>query len=66
MQHVPLFVIIKEGVAAGKNPRLLLSYIASFAARGDSILITTFITLWVLQYAKDIRMHSFIIFLFCH
>ena len=49
--------IIWEGlfVAPAKRPSLILAYISGFVARGDSILITTFITLWVSQQMIDIH-----------
>ncbi|KAL0478648.1 vacuolar basic amino acid transporter [Acrasis kona] len=46
-KNVNLFQILKQGIVAAKDPLVLLSYAASFVARGDSVLITTFITLWV-------------------
>eukprot|EP01126_Amoeba_proteus_P042452 TRINITY_DN4614_c0_g2_i2.p1 TRINITY_DN4614_c0_g2~~TRINITY_DN4614_c0_g2_i2.p1 ORF type:complete len:241 (+),score=30.90 TRINITY_DN4614_c0_g2_i2:257-979(+) len=49
-KHATLYVTIREGILAAKNPRIVLSYLASFAARGDSIIITSFLTLWIQQY----------------
>eukprot|EP01127_Copromyxa_protea_P001602 TRINITY_DN11563_c0_g1_i1.p1 TRINITY_DN11563_c0_g1~~TRINITY_DN11563_c0_g1_i1.p1 ORF type:complete len:438 (-),score=83.85 TRINITY_DN11563_c0_g1_i1:45-1358(-) len=49
-KHSTIFVTIKEGFLAAKNPRIALSYLASFAARGDAILITTFLSLWIQKY----------------
>eukprot|EP01129_Flabellula_baltica_P006865 TRINITY_DN2628_c0_g1_i2.p1 TRINITY_DN2628_c0_g1~~TRINITY_DN2628_c0_g1_i2.p1 ORF type:complete len:384 (-),score=57.76 TRINITY_DN2628_c0_g1_i2:39-1190(-) len=43
-------VIMKEGAKSILQPKILLSYLGSFAARGDSIIITTFIVLWVQQF----------------
>ncbi len=43
--------IMKEGFVAGKNPRLALAYMSGFAARGDSEVVTTFLSLWVYQTA---------------
>jgi MFS family permease len=48
-QRKPILILIKEGMLAAKDPMVLLSYMASFVARGDAVLITTFITLWVSQ-----------------
>jgi MFS family permease len=48
-----VFTILKEGIIAAKDPMILLSYAAGFVARGDSVLITTFITLWVGQVMKE-------------
>jgi len=43
--------LVKEGffIAPAKKPSLILAYLSSFVARGDSVLITTYITLWVSQ-----------------
>lgn len=35
---------------AAKHPRIALSYVASFASRGDATVITTFLSLWVQTY----------------
>lgn len=43
--------IMKEGFLAGKNPKLALAYASGFAARGDSEVVTTFLSLWVNQTA---------------
>eukprot|EP00026_Physarum_polycephalum_P008088 Phypoly_transcript_08166.p1 GENE.Phypoly_transcript_08166~~Phypoly_transcript_08166.p1 ORF type:complete len:510 (+),score=84.93 Phypoly_transcript_08166:209-1531(+) len=43
--------IMKEGFFAGKNPKLALAYASGFAARGDSEVVTTFLSLWVYQTA---------------
>jgi MFS family permease len=42
---------MKEGLMAGRNPKLALAYASSFAARGDSAVVTTFLSLWVYQDA---------------
>ncbi len=34
---------------ARENPRIALGYLSAFASRGDLVIITTFITLWVVQ-----------------
>eukprot|EP01113_Clastostelium_recurvatum_P046970 TRINITY_DN830_c0_g1_i1.p1 TRINITY_DN830_c0_g1~~TRINITY_DN830_c0_g1_i1.p1 ORF type:complete len:523 (-),score=125.47 TRINITY_DN830_c0_g1_i1:36-1604(-) len=49
--HNSMWTIIKEGFFAGKNPVLSLAYGSGFAARGDSSIATTFLTLWVFQAA---------------
>jgi MFS family permease len=36
-----------EGIKQAKNPHVLLGYMGSFLARGDSIILTVFIPLWV-------------------
>ncbi len=34
---------------ARENPRVALGYLTAFAARGDLVIITTFVSLWVVQ-----------------
>jgi len=47
-----LYKIGKEGILAAKeNPVLALAYSAGFAGRGDSVIITTFLSLWINQAA---------------
>lgn len=36
-------------VVARENPRIALGYLTAFASRGDLVIITTFISLWVVQ-----------------
>ncbi|KAJ3245315.1 hypothetical protein HDU78_009560 [Chytriomyces hyalinus] len=43
-----------EGFTAAKDPKVLLGYIGSFLARGDTVIITLFIPLWV--YKRYIEM----------
>jgi MFS family permease len=43
-----------SGVAAARdNPRIGLAYLLAFASRGDLVIITTFIFLWVFQAGVD-------------
>lgn len=39
--------------AARENPRIGLAYLLAFASRGDLVIITTFISLWVFQAGLD-------------
>lgn len=39
--------------AAADNPRIALAYVLAFASRGDLVIITTFISLWVFQAGVD-------------
>ncbi|MDH5276035.1 MAG: MFS transporter [Gammaproteobacteria bacterium] len=42
------------GIAAARdNPRIALAYVLAFASRGDLVIITTFISLWVIQAGID-------------
>ncbi|KAF0698250.1 Aste57867_11125 [Aphanomyces stellatus] len=40
----------RAGFLAAKDTKVLLSYIGSFLARGDTIIITAFLPLWVYKY----------------
>jgi MFS family permease len=52
----PLLAGVREGLAAGRNPRIALAYASSFAARADLVMITLFLTLWVTQAASSAGM----------
>ncbi len=41
--------IIKSALRAAANPRIALSYSAAFIARGDLVILGTFLTLWATQ-----------------
>jgi len=41
--------IVREALKAAKNPRIALSYGAAFIARGDLVILGTFLTLWATQ-----------------
>ena len=43
---------------AVRNPRLALSYLTSFASRGDLVVILTFLSLWVVQEGRDAGLNS--------
>lgn len=45
----PVRTLLAEGLAAGRNPRIALSYASSFAARADMVMVTLFLTLWIVQ-----------------
>ncbi len=45
----PILVLLKEGLAAAKNRRIGLAYVAAFAARADMAIVTLFMILWVVQ-----------------
>ncbi|KAJ3209627.1 hypothetical protein HDU67_006034 [Dinochytrium kinnereticum] len=42
-----------EGVMAARNPRILLGYIGASLARGDTVIITIFLPLWVYKSYID-------------
>lgn len=51
--HVPVTQMLWEGLVAAKNPRIILAYLAGFSSRGDSIVITSFLSLWVTTYERE-------------
>jgi len=57
-RHSSILVIAKEGFLAGKDLRVSLSYVASVAARGGAILVTTFISLWIVKYETSVLKKS--------
>jgi len=52
-KHASVLSVIVDGAKAATNPRVVLAYMASFAARGDSIVLTSFLSLWVHNYESD-------------
>ncbi|KAG0228500.1 hypothetical protein BGW42_002124 [Actinomortierella wolfii] len=40
----------KYGVLAARDPRIALAYISSFVARADTVLFSSYVTLWVSDY----------------
>uniref|UniRef100_A0A6B2L3Y7 Major facilitator superfamily (MFS) profile domain-containing protein n=1 Tax=Arcella intermedia TaxID=1963864 RepID=A0A6B2L3Y7_9EUKA len=49
-KHVSYSQILTDGFLAARNPRIALSYLSSFAARGDSVVLTSLLSLWITQY----------------
>ncbi|KAF9580062.1 hypothetical protein BGW38_003440, partial [Lunasporangiospora selenospora] len=47
------FKVLKEGFIAGRDPRVALAYLSSFVARADTVLFTSYISLWVIAYGED-------------
>ncbi|KAJ3223502.1 hypothetical protein HK099_001033 [Clydaea vesicula] len=43
-------IVVKEGLYAIKDPKVLLGYVGGFLARGDTIILTLFLPLWVYKY----------------
>ncbi len=41
--------LLAEGLSAGRNPRVAVAYASAFAARGDVVVIGTYISLWISQ-----------------
>ena len=47
----PILTLLVEGVTAAANIRIGLSYISSYAARMNMVIVTLFLFLWVVQAA---------------
>ncbi len=45
----PLLATLKIGFAAGRNPRVALAYTAGLVSRADLAVVSTFLTLWLVQ-----------------
>ena len=45
--------LMKTGVRAGKNPRIALAYGAAFVSRGDLVIVSNFMSLWLFQAGID-------------
>ncbi|KAG0333964.1 hypothetical protein BG004_000616 [Podila humilis] len=48
------FKMLKYGVLAARDPRIALSYFSSFVARADTVLFTSYISLWVIHHYLDL------------
>ncbi|MFI6319622.1 MFS transporter [Nonomuraea sp. NPDC050556] len=53
--RTPLPQLIAEGVRLARDPGVALSYAASFVARADLALVASFLSLWIVDYAKAVR-----------
>lgn len=51
--HTPnrqsLLQLLRQGFGAARNPRIAVSYASAFAARGDVVVIGTYVSLWGTQ-----------------
>ena len=43
---LPFFKLMAQGIIAGRNPRIFVSFASAFAARGDVVVIGTYVSLW--------------------
>lgn len=50
---IPLPTLIREGIAAGRNPRIALAYAAAFVARGDVVVVGMYLSLWATRIGSD-------------
>ncbi|KAF8933573.1 major facilitator superfamily domain-containing protein [Dissophora ornata] len=48
------FKLLKYGVLAGRDPRIALAYFSSFVARADTVLFSSYVSLWVVQHFVDL------------
>ncbi|KAF9124175.1 hypothetical protein BGW39_008406 [Mortierella sp. 14UC] len=44
------FKLLKYGFLAARDPRVALAYMSSFVARADTVLFSSFMSLWVIHY----------------
>ncbi|KAG0345558.1 hypothetical protein BG004_003582 [Podila humilis] len=47
-------VMLKQGILAGRDPRVALAYLSSFVSRADTVLFSSYVSLWVVQYYEDL------------
>lgn len=48
-QREPLLATMRIGLSAARNPRVALSYAAAVVSRADMSVVSTFLTLWLVQ-----------------
>ena len=48
-QRQSLLTLLREGLGAARNPRIAVAYASAFAARGDVVVIGTYLSLWITQ-----------------
>jgi MFS family permease len=57
-KRIPYIQQIKEGLAEGHNPRILLAYASAFVARSDLVILGTFLVLWGIETGTDMGMET--------
>ncbi len=45
-EKLPVGELVRSGFAAARNPRIALAYACAFIARGDLVVVGTFVNLW--------------------
>ena len=45
----PLLALLRKGFGAARNPRIAVAYASAFTARGDVVVIGTYVSLWGTQ-----------------
>jgi MFS family permease len=48
-QKIPMVQLLREGFAAGRNPRVALAYVSALVSRGDNVVIGMYLSLWAQQ-----------------
>lgn len=48
-QREPLAKLLRTGLGEARNPRIAIAYASAFAARGDVVVIGTYLSLWITQ-----------------
>ncbi|KAK3814765.1 MAG: major facilitator superfamily domain-containing protein [Linnemannia gamsii] len=48
------FKLLKYGFVAARDPRVALAYLSSFVARADTVLFSSFMSLWVIHYYSSL------------
>ncbi|KAG0196468.1 hypothetical protein BGX33_001627, partial [Mortierella sp. NVP41] len=48
------FKMFKGGFIAGRDPRVALAYFSRFVARADTVLFTSYMSLWVIRHFLDL------------
>lgn len=51
--HSSLKEMILSGFVSMKDPYVVLAYLSCFAARGDSSVVTLFLSIWIQQFGAD-------------
>jgi MFS family permease len=49
-ERPPFRLLVRRGLAAGRDPGVALAYGAAFVSRGDLVVVGTFLTLWVQRH----------------
>lgn len=50
---LPIAKLFRYGLQAGRRPRIALSYLSAFVARGNLVMIGTYLTLWGSTFAQQ-------------
>jgi MFS family permease len=53
VEEPPIRKLVREGLSAGRDPGLSLSYASAFVARADLALVGAFLILWAQQYGES-------------